>query len=365
VSTEGQMRAGVYHGHHDVRIEKVSRPEAKGDEVLLKVLRTGMCGTDATEWKAGPRTFPVARPHPVTGHVGPMVLGHEFVGEVIQSAEGGQFDVGDLVACGAGVWCGACDRCLEGRTNLCRRYYTLGLNIAGGMAEYVAAPERTLVPLPEGLSLDAAGLAQPLAVGLHAARRAGVRDGDRVVLIGAGAIGSFTQTGIQHLADVDLTVIDFPGSRLERASRLGATRVAAAGDDSRESVVEALGTDGVDVVIEASGAPGQLDHAISLVRNGGTILQVGLPAGSQQVDVHSLVMREITVRTTLAHICGEDLAPALEILATSSLADEMLDSVRPLEDLASQLDRLATGGIEGKVLFDPALPQANRRDPQQ
>jgi (R,R)-butanediol dehydrogenase / meso-butanediol dehydrogenase / diacetyl reductase len=95
VSAEGQMRAGVYHGHHDVRIEKVSRPEAKGDEVLLKVLRTGMCGTDATEWKAGPRTFPVARPHPVTGHVGPMVLGHEFVGEVIQSAQGGQFDVGE------------------------------------------------------------------------------------------------------------------------------------------------------------------------------------------------------------------------------------------------------------------------------
>ncbi len=349
------MRAAVYHTHHDVRIEEVGLPSAASGEVLLKVLRTGMCGTDATEWKAGPRTFPVARPHPVTGHVGPMILGHEFVGQVAEPAQDGRFAVGDLVACGAGVWCGTCDRCLEGRTNLCRRYYTLGLNVAGGMAEYVAAPERTLVPLPEGLSLDAAGLSQPLAVGLHAARRAGVRDGDRVVVIGAGAIGSFTQTGVRHLADVDLTVIDFPGSRLERASRLGATRVVPAGDDAREAVLDALGAGGADVVIEASGAPGQLDHAISLVRNGGTILQVGLPSTRQEVDVHSLVMREITVQTTLAHVCGEDLAPALEILATTDLAEELLDSVRPLEDLAGQLKRLATGGLEGKVLFDPAI----------
>jgi (R,R)-butanediol dehydrogenase / meso-butanediol dehydrogenase / diacetyl reductase len=356
VSAEGVMRAAVYHGDHDVRIEEVGLPGSTGDEVLLRVLRSGMCGTDATEWKAGPRTFPVARPHPVTGHVGPMILGHEFVGEVVEPDERGRLEVGDLVACGAGVWCGTCDRCLEGRTNLCRRYYTLGLNIAGGMAEYVAAPERTLVPLPEGLSLDAAGLSQPLAVGLHAARRAGVRDGDRVVLIGAGAIGSFTQTGISHLADVDLTVIDFPGPRLERASRLGATRVVAAGDDAREAVLDAVGTGGADVVIEASGASGQLDHAISLVRDGGTVLQVGLPSRPQEVDVHSLVMREITVRTTLAHVCGEDLEPALEVLATTGLAEEMLDSVRPLEELASQLERLATGGLEGKVLFDPALP---------
>jgi (R,R)-butanediol dehydrogenase / meso-butanediol dehydrogenase / diacetyl reductase len=349
------MRAAVFHRDHDVRIEQVPLPRPGAGEVLLHVLRSGMCGTDATEWKAGPRTFPLDGPHPVTGHSGPMIMGHEFVGEVAEAAPDGRFAVGDLVACGAGVSCGSCDRCLEGRTNLCRRYYTLGLNTAGGMAEYVAAPERTLVPLPEGLSVDRAGLSQPLAVGLHAARRSGARDGDRVVLIGAGAIGSFAQTGLRHLAEVDLTVIDFPGSRLDRASRLGATRVVPAGDDARAAVLEAVGAGGADVVIEASGAPGQLDHAISLVRNGGTILQVGLPAREQEVDVHSLVMREITVQTTLAHVCDEDLAPALEILATTGLADELLDSVRPLEDLADQLERLATGRLEGKVLFDPAL----------
>ena len=345
------MRAAVYHGARDVRVERRPRPRPGPGEVLLRVLRSGMCGTDATEWAAGPRTFPVARRHPVTGHQGPMVLGHEFVGEVAEPGDGARTPVGAVVASGAGVSCGRCDRCRQGRTNLCRSYYTLGLNTAGGMAEFVAVPESTLVPVPAGLPLDAAGLAQPLAVGLHAARRSGAADGDRVVLIGAGAIGTLVLAALRHLADVDLTVVDFPGSRLERAARLGATRVVPAG----AGVAAAVGAPGADVVIEASGAPGQLDAAIALARPGGTVLQVGIPAAPQEIDVHSLVMRETSIRTTLAHVCGEDLAPALDLLAGTSLAAELLDGVHPLGAVAEQLDRLSSGRLDGKVLIDPSL----------
>jgi (R,R)-butanediol dehydrogenase/meso-butanediol dehydrogenase/diacetyl reductase len=198
-------------------------------------------------------------------------------------------------------------------------------------------------------------LSQPLAVGLHAARRSGVRDGESVVLIGAGAIGSFVLAGMKSLADIDLTVVDFAGARLDRALRLGATRVVPVDGDTRAAVLAAVGDRGADRVVEASGAPGQLNNAISLVRNGGTILQVGLPSSEQSVDIHSLVMREITVQTTLAHVCGEDLGPALHILATTGLGTELLDGVLPLDRLAEQLERLATGTLEGKVLFDPSL----------
>lgn len=349
------MRAAVYHGAHDVRIEDVPAPRPRAGEVLLEVVRSGMCGTDGTDWKAGPRTFPVNRRHPVTGHEGPMIIGHEFIGRVVEQGDGATTPVGSLVASGAGVSCGECDRCREGRTNLCRSYYTLGLNTAGGMAELVAVPESTLVPVPDGLGPDAAGLAQPLAVGLHAARRAGARDGDRVVLVGAGAIGTFVLTGLRSLVDVDLTVVDFPGPRLDRARRLGATRCVEAGPGAADEVRAAVGASGADVVIEASGAPGQLGLAIGLVRPGGTVLQVGLPAQPQEIDVWSLVMQEKTVQTTLAHVCGEDLAPALDILATTPLAEELLEGVYPLEALAEQLDRLAAGQVEGKILFDPTL----------
>lgn len=349
------MRAAVYHGPHDVRIEEVAEPTRGSGQVLLEVLRSGMCGTDATEWASGPKAFPLTRPHPVTGHVGPMVLGHEFVGRVLETDDDGRFAVGDVVASGAGVWCGECDRCREGRTNICRRYFTLGLNTHGGMAERVAVAERTLTAVPEGLSVDQAGLAQPVAVGLHAARRAGVQPGDRVVLIGAGAIGSFVLAGLRSLGPADITVVDFAGSRLERASRLGADRVVEVGPGTAAELADVLGAAGADVVVEASGAPGQLGHAVGLLRPGGTVLQVGLPSRPQELDVHTLVMRELTVRTTLAHVCPDDLGPALDILATSTLGSELLDSVRPLEDVPAQLERLATGELEGKVLIDPSL----------
>jgi (R,R)-butanediol dehydrogenase/meso-butanediol dehydrogenase/diacetyl reductase len=350
------MKAALYYGAHDVRIEDRPIPTRGDGEALVRVLRSGMCGTDATEWRSGPHIFAVGdTPHPVSGHTGPLILGHEFIGEITEVGGDSRFAVGDLVASGAGVWCGECPRCLEGRTNLCWNYTTLGLNVDGGMAEYVAAPEKMLAPIPAGMSLDAAGLSQPLAVGFHAARRSGAAPGDRVVLISAGAIGTFVLAALLSMGDIDITVVDFAGPKLDRALRLGATRIIPAGDDVVADVLAAVHPRGADIVIEASGAPGQLANAISMVRAGGTILQVGLPAHPPEVNLAAIVLREVTIKTTNAHVFAEDLAPALQLLATSGLADELLDSVRPLGDLTEQLERLATGQIEGKVLFDPSL----------
>lgn len=194
-------------------------------------MRSGICGTDATEWKSGPQVFPVVQAHPVTGHFGPFIPGHEFVGEVVQTTTDSGPAVGDIVVSGAGIWCGSCDRCTEGRTNLCLSYSTIGLNRQGGLAEYVTSPVRNLRTVPPELSLDAAGLAQPLAVGIHATRRSGGKAGDRVAVIGAGAIGSFVLAGLKHLMPCDVTVIDFSGTKLERALRLGADRVIEAEQD--------------------------------------------------------------------------------------------------------------------------------------
>jgi (R,R)-butanediol dehydrogenase/meso-butanediol dehydrogenase/diacetyl reductase len=350
------MKAALYYGAHDVRIEDRPMPVRGDGEVLVRVLRSGMCGTDATEWRSGPHIFAVGEtPHPVSGPTGPLILGHEFIGEITEVGATSRFAVGELVAAGAGVWCGECPRCLEGRTNLCWNYRTLGLNVDGGMAEYVSASEKMLAPIPPGMSLDAAGLSQPLAVGFHAARRSGAVPGDRVVLISAGAIGTFVLAALLSMGDIDVTVVDFAGPKLDRALRLGATRIIPAGDDVVADVLAAVHERGADIVIEASGAPGQLANAIRMVRAGGTILQVGLPARPPEVELAAIVLREVTIRTTNAHVFSEDLAPALQLLATSGLADELLDSVRPLGDLADQLERLATGQIEGKVLFDPSL----------
>jgi (R,R)-butanediol dehydrogenase/meso-butanediol dehydrogenase/diacetyl reductase len=352
----GKMKAAVYHAAGDVRIEERDVPTAVAGEALIKVLRSGMCGTDASEYKSGPKIFATQTKHPMSGHHGPMILGHEFIGEIVgdvDSASG--FTTGDLVASGAGISCGTCKRCLEMRTNLCEKYVTLGLNRDGGMAEYVAVPTSTLVKVPAGLSVNAAGIAQPLAVGLHAARRARVRDGDKVLLIGAGAIGTFVLAGLKSLYNAEVTVLDFGGSRLERAARLGADHTVDVGDNAEADIRKIFGDAGIDVIIEASGAPGQLQFAIGLVRQGGNILQVGLPSTRQEIDVHRIVMNEINIETTLAHVCDQDLGPALQILGTTALAEELIEGVYPLSEITTQLERLGTGKIQGKVLFDPSL----------
>jgi len=349
------MMAAVYYGPGELRLEERPLPIPRSDEVLLRVTRSGMCGTDASEWKSGPLIFPVKKAHPTSGHFGPMVMGHEFIGEVV--GVGSAVDVilvGDRVACGAGISCGKCARCLEGRTNLCKQYVTLGLNRDGGMAEYVAVPATTLKKIPEDLSDDEAGLAQPLAVGIHAARRARAQNGDTIVIIGAGAIGTFVLAGLNYLAEVSSIVVDFDGPRLDRARRLGATHVVPVAENTEDELRNFVGENGADIVIEASGAPGQMQRALSWVRRGGTLLQVGLPSTPPELDVHHAVMSEITIETTLAHVCGEDLEPALEILATTSLGQELLEGVFALDNLESQLNELASGNIQGKVLFDPS-----------
>jgi (R,R)-butanediol dehydrogenase / meso-butanediol dehydrogenase / diacetyl reductase len=355
VNLKPEMKAAVYYAPGDVRVESFPTPSAGTNQLVLKVLRSGMCGTDASEYTSGPKIFPTLNKHAISGHLGPMILGHEFIGEVIALGDGAsKFKLGDIVASGAGFSCGECRRCKEGRTNLCATYVTSGLNRHGGMAEYAAVEESTLSLVPEGLSLDAAGLAQPLAVGIHAARRAGVVSGDQVVLIGAGAIGTFVLAGLKSLVDAHVTVVDFPGERLERAVRLGADRVVAVSDTLDEDL-KALFPLGADVVIEASGAPGQMQKALKLTKRGGTMLQVGLPSKPQEIEVHPMVMSEISIRTTLAHICQDDLGPALEILNSTRLANELVEGVYPLEEISNLLEKLATGQIQGKVLFDPAL----------
>lgn len=348
------MKAAVYYGAQDIRIEEWPVPNPGPGEVLIRVLRSGICGTDASEWVAGPKVFPVNRKHPNSGHMGPLIPGHEFIGEVVDAGPAGGFSAGDLVASGAGVWCGECERCNEGRTNLCLSYRTLGLNVHGGMAEYVAAPAKTLRPIPAGLSPDHAGLAQPLAVGIHAARRSGAKSGDNVVVIGAGAIGSFVLAGLKHLNDVDVTVVDFPGRKLERALRLGADRTLSPSENLTDQIKVALGGAKPDVVIEASGAPGQLAAAMEMTRDGGRVLAVGIPKGAPELDIHSMVFREVTLDSTLAHVCDEDLPAALEILAEGMLGAELAEEPVGLDQLGASLDALAAGKVEGKILIDPS-----------
>jgi len=356
------MRAAVCHGPGDVRIEERPVPDPRAGEVLLRVLRSGICGTDLGEFEYGPRLFPLRTPHPVTGHVGPMTMGHEFTGEVVAVHGHGPatFAIGTRVASGAGVSCGSCSWCAAGRTNLCAHYWTLGLSADGGLAEYVRVPASTCVPIPEACTDDAAGLAQPLAVALHAVERAGIEQTDTVVLVGAGAIGSFILCGLVARRPQRIIVLDIDDARLRAARELGATQVVNVRDeDALESVLELTAGVGATAVLEATGAGAAAQRAIDLAARGGRVLLVGLPHEPQTLHLAEATLREIDLRTTVAHVCDRDLPAALDLLTGSRIAEHLLDRVIGLDRLVDDgLAEMAARRVHGKILIDPAVAGA-------
>jgi (R,R)-butanediol dehydrogenase/meso-butanediol dehydrogenase/diacetyl reductase len=347
------VRAAVLHAPHDLRVEDRPEPVRGPGEVVVEVILNGLCGTDATEYTKGPMMVPLITAHPGSGHVGPTILGHELIGTVVDAGPGDEHWLGRRVASGAGVSCGTCAWCRRGRTNLCAGYYTLGLSTHGGLAERVSAPVSTLREVPESVSDVDAALAQPLAVGLHGVSRAGVRPGDHVVLIGAGAIGAFVLAGLTG-HDGRVTALDVDSDRLAVATTLGATDVREIDRDATPQELRELVPDGGDVVIEASGVPGSAARAMVLAARGGTVLLVGLTKPPQPLELADVVLRELDVRTTVAHVCDTDLPAALALLARRPLADVLVERVLPLADVVEQgFEVLAAGTARGKLLVDP------------
>jgi (R,R)-butanediol dehydrogenase/meso-butanediol dehydrogenase/diacetyl reductase len=341
------VRAAVFRAPGDVRIETVADPAPPGPgELLIKVSKAALCGTDSAEWAHGPL---LARP--------PVVLGHEFTGQVIAAGPGAsEFAAGARVVSGAGISCGGCAWCTGGRTNLCASYQTLGLHRDGGLAEFVLSPAAICRAVPAALDDVGAAMAQPLAVALHAARRGQVGPGRSCVVIGAGGIGSLVIAAAASLGANPLVAVDVDDGRLATATALGATATVHGGRrDALEAVRDVVGGDGADVVIEASGAPASPAAALTMVRRGGDVVLVGLQAAPRPADLFSLSVREIDVHGTLAHVCGEDLGEAVAVLAGTRLAKTVLGDVIALGDLVEAgLRPLAERKAHGKIVVDVA-----------
>src|SRR5690606_17931405 len=206
------MRAAVLHAAGDLRVQERAVPAPGPGEALVRVAVCGVCGSDASEYDRGP-LLPVL----------PVTRGHEFVGVVeAVGPDTAGVAVGATVVCGAGVSCGTCKPCREGRTNLCRSYATLGLQRDGGLAGYVVAPADILLDVTaSGLSTDTLGMAQPMSIAVHAVRRSGLRAGQDAVIVGAGGIGTFI-TVAAVATGARVLVADLNPDRLALAERLGA-----------------------------------------------------------------------------------------------------------------------------------------------
>lgn len=353
------MKAAVYHGNRDLRIEAMPEPGKPGpSEVVMKVLRGAICGTDVTEYLHGPHFASLHAPHPASGHQGPLITGHEFVGRIVEADPEVQgLQVGQRVVPGAGHWCGHCKWCLSGRVNLCAQYFVFGLSAHGGLAEMTKMPAYMCRVVPEGCSDEAAAMAQPLAVALHAVSRSTANPGQVVALLGVGGIGSFILAAACAQELGPLIAIDVDDERLEKAMTLGATHIINARSEDPVKAVQRLTEGlGVEVFIEASGAPLGPSTALAATQKGGHVLIVGMQAKPRSIDLHDMTYREITMASTVSHICDVDLPQALDILTSTDLGRVVLDRVIPLEDLVEGgLMALAEGRAKGKIVVNPNL----------
>lgn len=359
------MRAAVMYDRGDIRIENVEQPAPLAGELLVAVETVGVCGTDAAEYSQGPSMFPIHDRDPVTGHLGPMIPGHEFSGRVADHGPGVTgFSVGDLVVSGAGISCGECQRCRSGRTNLCTRYSTVGLQRDGALADFVTVPAEACLNLAgRAVTPDVAALGQPMAIAVHAARRGALGPGSRAAVIGAGGIGVF----VAHAAIAEgatVTVADLRPDRLDVAIRLGAAGQIVV--DADVSLVDQLGGPGTfDVVYECSGVPASLDAALELVPPGGRVVAVGIPKSKVPLNVRSLVLQEKELLGSLASVFAADMPTAIDLLekapaSWSSVAPDVL----PLDALVPEGLQPMSDGTQSRIktLFSPRIDRTRAVD---
>jgi (R,R)-butanediol dehydrogenase/meso-butanediol dehydrogenase/diacetyl reductase len=325
------MRAAVYHGPRDIRIEEVPRPDPGPGELLLRVHGNGICGTDASEY-GSPQMYPLHYEHPLTHHQGPLVPGHEFAGYVAEIGEGVTgFSEGELVVTGAALWCGECRQCRAGRTSICAKYATVGLHRDGALAEYVRVPAHIAVRAePFGLRPDVAVLTQPMAIAVHAMRRGRPQANEQVLVIGAGGIGAFLIYALSQ-AGAAVAAVDVSPQRVEIARRLGARYAAASA-----TAIEIVPT----LVFEASGADAGLAAAIRAVEPGGRVVTVGLAKHPLEIDARRVTVKELEIIGTNALIGAQDVPEAARLL---SVDQRVWSDVAPL---AIPLERLVSDGIE-------------------
>jgi 2-desacetyl-2-hydroxyethyl bacteriochlorophyllide A dehydrogenase len=276
------MRAMVLTAPREVSSQKVPVPNVNPDETLIRVTKSGICGTDLKIYQGG---IPVDYPR---------VLGHESVGEVVS---GGTLKPGTPIIVDPAYYCGACYNCRDGQSHLCPNGGLIGRDVEGGFADYMVAPSRNLHALPNDLKPDIAPLIQPMTTCLHAQRKAKIFPGEAVLVYGLGV------TGLLHVqlakAHGAYPIIGVTRSKWKRelAEDLGADFTFAPNENLKNSVLEITGEKGgVDLVIESVGQLSILAEAIELVRLGGRILPFGIYTQTKgELPFYNLYFKEIQV----------------------------------------------------------------------
>jgi 2-desacetyl-2-hydroxyethyl bacteriochlorophyllide A dehydrogenase len=337
------MRAAVYRTPGELSVEDRPVPEVGAHDVLLEVSHCGICGSDIHFVLEG-----WGRPETVEGH--------EYSGRVVAVGDAvTTWKVGDEVIGGPTPRCGECEHCREGRPSLCLGRSTPGMSAHadGAFAEYTLVDDRSLLRLPDGIELRHAALAEPLAVALHGLTRGGVRAGQRLLITGAGPIGTLSIAAARARGVTEIVVSEPHPVRRALAERLGATAVdpeTLAAPRTPGDVID----DAFDVALECSGHNAAMEIALTQLKRGGTLVLVGAGIKSPRFDANRILLNELVVTGAFVYD-ADGFDRALELLARPDFpSDDLIETEDvPLDGLLGAIQGLAGGELAAKVMIVP------------
>lgn len=324
-------------------LQDVPEPTPGINDVLIRIDRTGICGTDLHIWKWdawAQKTIPV-----------PMVVGHEFVGEVVAiGANVNDFQVGDVVSGEGHVVCGRCRNCMAGRRHLCKDTQGIGVNRPGAFAELLAIPQTNVWHHRPNIDRDVASIFDPFGNAVHTALTFNVL-GEDVLITGAGPIGCMAAAVVRHAGARHVVVTDVNPWRLELARTLGATRTVDVRSEDLHQVQKEIGMEeGFDVGLEMSGNAQAFRSMLDNMCHGGRIAMLGIPAEEIAIDWHQVVFNMLTIKGIYGRRMYETWYKMTVMLQTGLDIKPVITHHFGYQDFDEGLRLMATGQT-GKVIL--------------
>ena len=345
------MKAAVLHGQKCIRFEEIDRPVIQEDEVLVRVKATGICGSDIPRvLGTGARYYPI-------------VLGHEFSGEVAEvgaKAEG--IKIGDRVAGAPLLPCHNCEDCYRGNYSQCKNYSFIGSRVFGSWAEYVKLPARNAVKLPEGVSYVEGAFFEPATVALHGLFVMGFRGGGDTAIVGMGTIGLLTLQWAKILGAGRIFAFDIDEEKLDVAREYGADICLNTMDPGfREMVFKETGGRGIEWILETAGVEFTEKLSLEIAANKGSVMYIGTPSKPITLtprEFEHMNRKELTVRGSWmsysAPFPGREWELAGRYFEKGQIRiDKLIDRIIPLSEIGKAFEDLEVPGrVKGKIILE-------------
>ncbi|WP_243313706.1 L-threonine 3-dehydrogenase [Fundidesulfovibrio agrisoli] len=322
----------------------VPRPEVGHNDVLIKIIKTAICGTDIHIWKWdewSQKTIPV-----------PMHVGHEYVGEIVEMGQEVRgFAIGDRVSGEGHITCGFCRNCRAGRRHLCRNTVGVGVNRAGAFAEYLAIPAFNAFKIPADISDDMAAIFDPFGNAVHTALSFPLV-GEDVLITGAGPIGVMASAVARHVGARHVVITDINDYRLDLAKKMGATRTVNVAREKLPEVMKELGmTEGFDVGLEMSGVASAFSSMLENMNHGGKVALLGILPSNTAVDWNHVIFKGLEIKGIYGREMFETWYKMVAMLQSGLDLTPIVTHHFPIEQFEAGFEVMMSGN-SGKVILD-------------